>query len=85
VTRSLFEFARPAAPPRLRWGIQTVHRARHLFREHCLAIPRRMAHTRMVLHFLGFPARAERAKAKPADHATDQSKCTLHATVQPQQ
>jgi hypothetical protein len=40
-----------------------------------------MAHTRMVFHFLGFPARAERAKAKPADHATDQSKCTLQGTV----
>jgi hypothetical protein len=26
VTRSFFEFARPAPPPRPRWGIQTVHR-----------------------------------------------------------
>jgi hypothetical protein len=26
---------RPASPPRSRWGIRTVHRARHLFREHC--------------------------------------------------
>jgi len=33
VTRSSFEFARPASPPRPRWGIRTVHRARHLFRE----------------------------------------------------
>jgi hypothetical protein len=31
VSRSFFEFARPAAPPRPRWGIQTVHQARHLF------------------------------------------------------
>jgi hypothetical protein len=30
VSRSFFEFARPAAPPRPRWGIQTVP-ARHLF------------------------------------------------------
>jgi hypothetical protein len=39
VTRSFFEFARPAAPPRRRRGILTVHRARHLFPEHCLATP----------------------------------------------
>jgi hypothetical protein len=53
-SRSFFEFARPAAPPRHDGGIQTVHQARHLFREHCLAIPRPMAHTQMVFHFLGF-------------------------------
>jgi len=35
VSRSFFEFARPAAPPRPRWRIQTVHRARHLFPERC--------------------------------------------------
>jgi pimeloyl-ACP methyl ester carboxylesterase len=33
-TRSFFEFARPAPTRRPRLGIQTVHRARHLFREH---------------------------------------------------
>jgi hypothetical protein len=53
-SRSFFEFARPAAPPRHDGGIQTVHQARHLFREHCLAIPPPMAHTQMVFHFLGF-------------------------------
>jgi hypothetical protein len=30
-SRSFFEFARPAAPPRHDGGIQTVHQARHLF------------------------------------------------------
>src|SRR6266540_4477717 len=28
-------------------GIQTVHRARHLFREHCSATPEPMSHLRM--------------------------------------
>jgi hypothetical protein len=37
VSKAFFEFARPAAPPRPRWAIQTVHRGRHLFREHCEA------------------------------------------------
>jgi hypothetical protein len=36
VTRSFFELARPAPARRPRWGIQTVHRATHLFPEHCL-------------------------------------------------
>jgi hypothetical protein len=48
VTRSFFEFARPAAPRRPRWGIQTVQRARHLFRQHCLATPDTMVHLRMA-------------------------------------
>jgi hypothetical protein len=47
VTRSFFDFARPAWPPRPRWGIQPVHRARHLFREHCQAILEPMSHLRM--------------------------------------
>jgi hypothetical protein len=46
MTRSLFELARPTAPPRPRWGIGTVHPARHLFREHCRATPEPMAHSR---------------------------------------
>src|SRR6266545_3539829 len=48
VTRAFFEFARPAPPQRSRWGIQTVHRARHLFPEHCRATPDPMVHLRMV-------------------------------------
>ena len=48
VTRAFFEFARPAPPQRSRWGIQTVHRARHLFPEHCQATPDPMAHLRMA-------------------------------------
>jgi hypothetical protein len=43
VTRSFFEFARPVPPRRPRWGIQTVHQARHLFSEHCRATPNPMA------------------------------------------
>ena len=34
VTRSFFEFARPAPPPRPTMGIQTVLGARRLFREY---------------------------------------------------
>jgi hypothetical protein len=48
VSRSFFEFARPAPPRQPRWGSQTVHRARHLFREHCGATPAPMAHLRMA-------------------------------------
>jgi len=44
VTRSFFELPRPASPPRPRWGIQTVHRARHLFREQQPATPAPMSH-----------------------------------------
>jgi hypothetical protein len=36
VTRSFFEFDRSAPPRRPRWGMGTVHRARHLFRKHRL-------------------------------------------------
>jgi hypothetical protein len=42
--RSFFEFARPAPPRQPRWGSQTVHRARHLFGEHCLATPAPMSY-----------------------------------------
>ena len=38
VIRSFFEPARPARHRRPRWGSQTVHPARHLFREHCGAM-----------------------------------------------
>jgi hypothetical protein len=46
VTRSFFEFARPARPRRPRRGMPAVQWARHLFREHCQATPEPMSHLR---------------------------------------
>jgi hypothetical protein len=48
VTRSFFEFARPAQPRRPRWGIQGRPPGRHLFSQHCRAIPDPMARVRMA-------------------------------------
>jgi hypothetical protein len=56
VTRSFLEFARPARSRGPRNGDPDVHRARHLFRGHCLAMPDPMVHEsgwRRANHIVG--------------------------------
>jgi hypothetical protein len=50
-------FIFPTGSLRPRWGIGTVHPARHLFREHCRATPNPMVHLRRRLgnQIVGWP------------------------------